>query len=220
MKKKSILYFLVLMTMTGCQRNSTETWEDVKTAGRYLQKSIYALWGSDDESRQIASQDEFLGPSEDEFIPLQENDLLKGESSSLAYRKEPSKNSFKEPARSFLSPSNKMNQIFRVIHFGTDNHVIKEHEDLVTVARIASYLKKNPKARVLVEGHCDKRASADYNMTLGMRRAHHIEVLLKKQGVSSSQIQTVSWGKEKLLSQGDSNMDHKMNRRAEFKLQK
>ncbi len=216
MRKKSVLYFLVLLTATSCQRNSTETWEDVKTAGRYLQKSIYALWGADEESREVLSQKDFLGPSEEDFIPLRENDLLRTERVPPSYR--PSEPKSDGKAKSFAAPSGNIGQVFRMIHFDTDNHVIKDRDDLVTVGRMASYLKKHPKARVLIEGHCDKRASADYNIALGMRRAHHIEVLLRKQGVSPAQMQTISWGKEKLLSQGDSSIDHKMNRRAEFKL--
>lgn len=210
---KGLFTLLFLVFATSCQRNSTETWEDVKTAGRYLQKSIYALWGAEEESRQIASEDEFLGPSENDFIPLQETDLAIAEPQMI-----PSSPIIEKSSAKFSVPSSR-NNIFRRIHFDTDDHVIRNKEDLLTIARIANYLKTHPKETILVEGHCDKRAAADYNMALGMRRAHHIQVLLKKQGVRPQQIQTVSFGKEKLLSLGNGPTDHKMNRRAEFKLQ-
>ena len=222
MKIKALLLSLLLLTVTSCQRTSSETWEDVKTAGRFLQKSVYALWGSEGESRQIAEGSDFTGPSDEEYLPLIEDDLTMPE--KVAKKKvtlppSPQKNAVKFSSNEFGLPSSNLANIFRVIHFNTDNHVIQDREDLITVARIASYLKKNPNAQILIEGHTDKRASADYNMALGMRRAHHIEVLLKKQGVSSNQIKTASFGKEKLLSIGNTSVDHKVNRRAEFKIQ-
>lgn len=215
-----IIFFFVIL-LASCNRNSSETWEDMKTAGRYLQKGIKSLWGGEYESRQVLSDDEFRGP-EDDFLPLEEEDLGEYAIATAPIQKEAKK----QPARareisnldSFQYPPTKWKDIFRTIHFTTDDHVIRQKNDLVTVARIANFLKRNKNASLIIEGHCDKRASAEYNMALGMRRAHHIRVLLAKQGVDSSRIYTISYGKEKPISYGDNPDSYFQNRRAQFRI--
>ncbi len=83
---------------------------------------------------------------------------------------------------------------------------------------ISAYLKKHPNAYLLIEGHTDERASASYNLSLGMRRANHLSAVLVKNGVDLNRIYTVSRGKENPLALGHSQEDWKQNRRAEFKL--
>jgi len=222
--KKILLFSIPLFFLCSCQRNTTETWEDVKTAGSYIKKSVRALFGNEaDESRQLASNQDFSGPEQDDFIPLEDADL----SSQKFAREKPIPQPAYAPGKSrsttsgmdqFKDPVGKLKSIFRALHFETDNHVVKERDDLVTVARIANYLKKTPKAYLVIEGHCDQRASADYNLALGMRRAQHIRVLLTKQGVNPDKLYTISYGKEKPVSLGSSKQDYFRNRRAQFKL--
>jgi peptidoglycan-associated lipoprotein len=70
----------------------------------------------------------------------------------------------------------------------------------------------------VIEGHTDERASASYNMALGMRRANFVRSFLVKQGADLNRIFTVSQGKERPLAQGHSPDDWKLNRRSEFKI--
>lgn len=205
--------------LIGCQRNSNQTWEDVKTAGRYVQKGFNSLWGKDSDSRQVTSEEDFLGPEEEEYIPLKDEDLKTQTTQRKKIRSEPKIPSASLPDKAnFKKPTGKLEQVFRIMHFDTDDHVVREKYDLITVARMANFLKKNPNAYLLIEGHCDQRASADYNMALGTRRAHHIRVLLVKQGVNPNQVITVSYGKEKPVTFGSTLQDYSLNRRAEFKL--
>lgn len=219
MRVTSFLLFVIIMS--SCSRTSSETWEDVKTAGRYFKKSLNSLWGGEYESKEVASNDEFLGPSDD-FIPLNEEDLHSQRKVSTKPTKKRSKRTTSDRSgvnlAQFGRPPSKFQEIFRTIHFTTDDHVVRERKDLVTVARIANFMKKHKNSYLMVEGHCDKRASAEYNMALGMRRAHHIRVLLAKQGVDSSRIYTISYGKEKPIAFGDQPQDFMQNRRAQFKL--
>lgn len=60
---------MALLPMAGCMRNSTQTWEDLKTAGRYMHRGVDAMFGKDYESRLLTSDEEFVGPYDDEFIP-------------------------------------------------------------------------------------------------------------------------------------------------------
>ena len=58
------------------------------------------------------------------------------------------------------------------------------------------WLKKNPKVNVVVQGYCDKRGTAEYNLALGERRANAVKAYLVDQGICAGRITTVSYGKE------------------------
>lgn len=79
-----------------------------------------------------------------------------------------------------------------------------------------AWMKKNPSARVTVEGHCDSRGSNEYNIALGERRAKAVKAYMVSLGIAASRLETVSYGKEKPVANGDSESDHRKNRRANF----
>ncbi|UAA37319.1 peptidoglycan-associated lipoprotein Pal [Paraneptunicella aestuarii] len=85
------------------------------------------------------------------------------------------------------------------------NSLVEEHAD---------FLVKNPSQRVVIEGHCDKRGTPEYNIALGERRAKAVEVYLLNSGVSASQISVVSYGEEKPAVMGDTEAAFSKNRRA------
>ncbi|MEL7431261.1 MAG: OmpA family protein [Chlamydiota bacterium] len=221
--KKSILPLLCVL-LTSCERTSSETWEDVKTAGRYVKKSVHALFGfGTNESRQLVSNEDFNGPSEGDFIPLEDTDLQKvlytedyavAQPEKLPTEKGETRSNYEQ----FVDASKTDENIFHLLHFATDSHVITEKKDLITLEKIAHFLKKKPKSHLVIEGHCDQRASSDYNIALGMRRAQHIRLLLTKKGINPNQLYTVSYGKEKPLVKGSSPEALRLNRRASFKL--
>ncbi len=78
----------------------------------------------------------------------------------------------------------------------------------------AQFLVQNPNERVVIEGHCDKRGTPEYNIALGERRAKSIETFLQNAGVSRSQISVVSYGEEKPVAMGDTEASFRQNRRA------
>ena len=83
---------------------------------------------------------------------------------------------------------------------------------------VAEYMKKNPKAKVLIEGHCDERGSAEYNLALGERRAVAVKNYLLSLGVPKGAISTVSFGKERPVDPGHTEEAWAKNRRAHFLL--
>lgn len=204
--------------MSGCMRNSSETWEDLKTAGRYMGRGVDALWGKDYESKMVASDDEFIGPYDDEFIPLRDSDLKGANIYSDAALPQPKGIPGQKgvpPLTDFLTSSD---SLFHPVHFETDEHVIKDKQELQSLMALAAYLKKNPNLYLLIEGHTDERASASYNVALGMRRANYVRSFLVKQGADLNRIYTISKGKEHPLTAGHSPNDWKVNRRSEFKM--
>jgi len=106
---------------------------------------------------------------------------------------------------------------FDDVRFDFDKSVVKE-DGRKTCQVVADYLKKNPKAKLLIEGHCDERGTAEYNMALGERRATAVMTYLGSLGVSKGALSTVSFGKEKPLDPGHDEGAWAKNRRAHFVL--
>ena len=78
----------------------------------------------------------------------------------------------------------------------------------------AEWLMSNPPVKVMVAGHCDARGSREYNLALGERRANAVKDFLVSQGVASSRVSTVSYGKERPAVIGDTEAAYALNRRA------
>ena len=72
----------------------------------------------------------------------------------------------------------------------------------------------------MIEGHCDERGSAEYNMALGQKRAEEAKNYLVSYGISSSRLTTNSWGEERPATQGNDESAWAKNRRGEFILQR
>jgi peptidoglycan-associated lipoprotein len=103
----------------------------------------------------------------------------------------------------------------RTIYFDFDSSEIKaEFADLVTAH--AHYLASNASIRVRLEGNTDERGSREYNIGLGERRAQAVRRALMLQGVSESQIATVSYGEERPAVTGHTEEAWARNRRVEL----
>lgn len=59
------------------------------------------------------------------------------------------------------------------------------------------YMKKHPDVNVTMEGHCDERGTAEYNLALGALRAGNAAHILIKDGIEPSRVKTISYGKER-----------------------
>jgi peptidoglycan-associated lipoprotein len=179
------------------------------------------MWGKDYESRMLTSDEEFVGPYDEDFVPLRDSDLRNSYAISDSPLPQPKGIPGQKgiPAVSdFYQPPDMLQSLFRSVHFETDDHVVREKGEIQALIQIAAYLKKNPNVYLVIEGHTDERASASYNMALGMRRANFVRSFLVKQGADLNRIFTVSQGKERPLAQGHSPDDWKLNRRSEFKI--
>lgn len=76
-----------------------------------------------------------------------------------------------------------------------------------------AWLKKHGKVNVVVQGHCDERGTREYNLALGERRANAVKQYLVSQGVDSSRISTISYGKERPEATGSNEAAWAQNRR-------
>jgi peptidoglycan-associated lipoprotein len=103
----------------------------------------------------------------------------------------------------------------RTIYFDFDSSEVKaEYSALVTAH--ARYLASNPSIRVRLEGNTDERGSREYNIGLGERRAQSVRRALTLQGVTQTQITTVSYGEERPAVTGHTEEAWARNRRVDI----
>ena len=106
---------------------------------------------------------------------------------------------------------------FENIHFGFDKSFLREDAKPILQA-VAAYLKKNPGAKLLIEGHCDERGTSQYNLVLGERRAAAARNYLVQRGVEPSRISVISYGEELPACTDHDEACWARNRRAQFKV--
>jgi peptidoglycan-associated lipoprotein len=104
-------------------------------------------------------------------------------------------------------------KLLKDIHFDFDKYNIRRG-DAEILKENAALLKKNPKIKIQIEGHCDERGTVEYNLALGERRANNTKRYLVSLGVSAARISTISYGKEKPLDPGHNEEAWAKNRRA------
>jgi len=103
----------------------------------------------------------------------------------------------------------------RLVYFDYDSFVIRPEFQSVIDAH-GRFIKANKTRKVAIEGHTDERGGREYNLALGQKRAEAVRRALSLQGVDESQIEAVSFGKEKPAVMGSSEAVMEKNRRAEI----
>jgi peptidoglycan-associated lipoprotein len=103
----------------------------------------------------------------------------------------------------------------KVIYFDFDSFVLKD-EYRPLIDSYAKALAADRKKRVVVEGHTDERGGREYNLALGQKRAETVTKALGLLGATSTQLEAVSYGKERPAVQGNDEAAWAKNRRAEL----
>jgi peptidoglycan-associated lipoprotein len=111
------------------------------------------------------------------------------------------------PLRDPSSPLSK-----RSVYFDFDSFSVKD-EYKPTIEAHARYLQQNRSARMTVQGNTDERGSREYNIALGQKRADAVKRMLTLLGAQESQVESVSFGKEKPRAQGHDESSYAENRR-------
>ncbi|QYE34868.1 peptidoglycan-associated lipoprotein Pal [Polymorphobacter sp. PAMC 29334] len=97
--------------------------------------------------------------------------------------------------------------------FAYDSYDVDDTAKAV-LGKQAEWLARYPSVKVTVEGHTDERGTREYNLALGDRRASAAKNFLAAQGVNSSRIATISYGKERPVADGTDEAAYAQNRRA------
>ncbi len=99
------------------------------------------------------------------------------------------------------------------VYFKYDSDQIQDEYVSIMQAH-AQYLRDNPDARIIIEGHTDERGTPEYNIALGERRARAVARYMQNLGVDVNQLSIVSYGEEKPVDPGHTEASWKQNRRA------
>lgn len=243
----AIYVMLLGLSLTACNRSSNDVWEDSKSARRHMTRGVRTLGGKNGNSRAIQSRDQFM-PGEggfsvnddfvaggasapaarnsmDEFVPLSDQEY-DDQIAMANYVSQQPRETPGDPGSSipgieyFQDPSRNpaLAGIFKNIYFEYNSSLVKGPENLNIIRDVANYMKRNPNTYVFVEGHCDERGPEAYNLALGSHRSNSVRNILLQEGVNPDNIFTISYGKERPLSQDHNEDGWNLNRRAEFKV--
>ena len=103
----------------------------------------------------------------------------------------------------------------RLVYFDFDSYVVKpEFEALLQ--KNAAFIKADKVRQVKLEGHADLRGTREYNLALGQKRADAVKQALSLLGVAENQMEAISFGKEKPVSESLDDEAQAKNRRVEL----
>lgn len=103
----------------------------------------------------------------------------------------------------------------RSIYFDYDSYIVKDEFKPVIEAH-AKYLANNKSRKIVIQGNTDERGGREYNLALGQKRAEAVRKALSLLGVSDSQMEAVSFGKEKPKATGSDEAAWAENRRSDI----
>ncbi len=122
-----------------------------------------------------------------------------------------------EPVKQALYPAKGVGGALgqRGIYYDFDKYAVKDQYKPVVDAH-GDFLVSHSAAKVTLQGNCDERGSREYNLGLGQRRADSVRKVLAAKGVKDSQMETVSYGKEKPRNPGHNEAAWAENRRTDI----
>lgn len=201
MVKKSFCIFILIfclgMFLAGCPKKKVEFSKEQSSAQQSEEARRLEAERAAREAKEVKER-ELARIKEEEAKKLKEQELEK----SLVAKKE-------QGIEGVVYES----KLFKDIHFEFDKYDVRR-EDEEVLRENAAWLKKNPKMKIQIEGHCDERGTAEYNLALGERRANMTKKYLLSLGISSDRISTISYGEEKPLDPGHNEEAWAKNRRA------
>lgn len=101
------------------------------------------------------------------------------------------------------------------VYFDFDKSVLSDQAQELLKEK-AMWMRANPDASVVIEGHCDERGTNAYNLALGERRAESAKTFLVNLGISGARMTTISYGEERPVDMGHNEEAWAKNRRATF----
>jgi peptidoglycan-associated lipoprotein len=160
--------------------------------------------GKRDAERAVRERSETREAREKELAKMKEEEAKKEFEKSLVAKRTPG-----IEGEAFESP------LLKDIRFDYDKYDIRS-QDLEIIKENTALLKKYPNVTIQIEGHCDERGTAEYNLALGERRSNSAKNYLLSLGISGNRISTISYGKERPLDPGHHEEAWAKNRRAHF----
>jgi peptidoglycan-associated lipoprotein len=123
-------------------------------------------------------------------------------------------NANQEQSDEYMRVHGRSSIVFSPIYFDFDQSGISAKMRPIVTSN-ANYMKDNPNIVIVIEGNCDERGTNEYNLALGERRAINVKEYMVNLGVNPARIRTVSYGEERQLFIGQTELDWSQNRRAD-----
>ena len=117
----------------------------------------------------------------------------------------------------FTEPSPEDALILKNVHFDFNDSTIRADAKPI-LKGISAWMSNNPRAELMIEGHCDARGTSEYNLALGEKRSLSIRTHLVGLGVNADRLHTISYGKEKPLCPESNERCWQINRRGQFRV--
>ena len=118
------------------------------------------------------------------------------------------------PLAAYLDPQNRLSRE-RSVYFDFDQAIVKP--DAAPLLEVhGRFLATHPAVSIKIEGNTDERGGSEYNLALGQKRAEAVLKALRMYGVKESQMEAISFGKEKPKAPGHDETAYAQNRRADL----
>jgi len=196
MTKKSLTLFIFILCLGlflgGCPKKKVAVSRDLSSVQRAEEAARREREAREAKERELARlrEEELKKPTEGEL------------EKTLVTKKEPG-----------IEGEVFESKLLKDIHFDFDKYDVRPVDEAV-LKENAVFLKNNPNLKVQIEGHCDERGTAEYNLALGERRANNTKRYLVFLGIPADRISTISYGEEKPLDKGRHEEAWGKNRRA------
>ena len=113
-----------------------------------------------------------------------------------------------------VEPKGVISQLLTV-HFEFDKSQLTGEARMILDGNV-KWILENPGVHIRIEGHCDERGTAEYNMNLGQRRSNSVRSYLIQKGVDPATLHTISYGEERPVNPNHNEEAWGQNRRAQF----
>ena len=204
----ALMMSIALIGMPGCSKKSVQSGGDSQSA------QGLAKGGADSPKSGIGSfPDTGVQPGGGGLRGLDKNPSEErvGGGTMLA-KVDPSSSADRQMAEVRAEQAASAAAGLRDVFFAYDSWTISE-DGRQSLARDAEWMKSNPSALVKVEGHCDERGTAAYNLVLGEKRAKAARNYLVELGVGANRLSVVSYGKERPSCNEHAESCYQQNRR-------
>jgi peptidoglycan-associated lipoprotein len=204
MIKKSFSIFILILCLglflVGCPKKTVVVNRDKPSVQR------------SEEARRVETERAAREAREAQELKERELARIKEEEAKMAQGRELEKSLVAKKERGIEGEVFE-SKLLKDIYFDYDKYEISREDEEILKAN-AAFLKKNPKMKIQIEGHCDERGTAEYNLALGERRANHTKKYLVSLGIASDRISTISYGEERPLDPSNNEEAWAKNRRA------
>ena len=202
MQKKLWICISMLVIIPGLLFTTSCAKKIIKSEPTAEEGTMGAVEETADGDTGLAAQDEAAGKLEIQA----EEDLKQTQMAEQAAREEEEKRAEIAAVQMFMNED---------VYFDFDSSAIEDAAKNL-LSQKADWLRMNPDASVIIEGHCDERGTSAYNIALGDRRAESAKDFLLDLGINGNLLSTISYGEERQVDTGKNEEAWAKNRRAHF----